>query len=71
MIAVISRQGAMQPSESSLLVLILVNLLLLAHSQKCDITLYNAPCGAKIYFEPALSETMSDHLSRITPKHYI
>ena len=61
----------MQPRESSLLVLISVNLLLLAYSQKCDITLYNAPCGAKIYFESALSETMSTYFSRTPPKHYI
>ena len=61
----------MQPRESSLLVLILVNLLLLAYSQKCDITLYNAPCGANIYFKPVFNETMSDNLSRIPPKHYI
>ena len=40
----------MQPRESSLLILILVNFLLLAYSQKCDLTLYNAPCGAMKYF---------------------
>ena len=59
----------MQLRENSLLVLILANLLLLAHSQKCDITLYQRALWCDdILKAPDLSVTMSRSPLQRTPK---